>query len=194
VEHAARRLTTEQERGLGGQGRAPEPRYLIVGEVLGAHGLDGELKVELTTDDPHRFRWLDRVFVGPEDEEPVARPLKGYRLHKGRALIRLEGCNDRTTAEAFRGMLLQVPREEAIPLEEGEYFEHQILGLAVWTLDGEHLGQVTEIIYTGANDVYVVRSAGPDRREILIPAIADVVLRVDLEAGSLTVALPEGLR
>jgi 16S rRNA processing protein RimM len=191
VEHAARRLTTEQARGSGGQRRTLEPRYLIVGEVIGAHGLEGELKVELTTDDPLRFRRLECLFVGRDGEEPVLRSFAGFRLHKGRALIRLEGCNDRTAADLLRGTLLQIPREEAIPLQEGEYFEHQILGLAVWTADGEHLGRVTEIIYTGANDVYVIR--GPQGREILIPAIGGVVLGVDLEAGTLTVALPEGL-
>jgi 16S rRNA processing protein RimM len=119
--------------------------------------------------------------------------LEGYRLHKGRALLQLEGCEDRATAETLRGYLVQVPREEAIPLEEGEYFEHQILGLAVWTRAGECLGIVEEIIFTGANEVYVVRDSAPDRREILIPAIQDVVLEVDLAAGRLVVDLPVGL-
>jgi 16S rRNA processing protein RimM len=166
---------------------------LIVGQILGAHGLQGELKVALLTDDPHRFRLLDRVFVGLEDQEPMARSLEGYRLHKGRALLRIEGCDDRTTAETLRGMLVQVPLEQAIPLEEGEYFEHQILDLDVWTEDGQLLGQVVDIMYTGANEVYVVHSSDASRREILIPAIEDVVLEVDLEAGRLIVKLPAGL-
>jgi 16S rRNA processing protein RimM len=193
VNQAAKRLTREKERGSRGQGRAPEPRYLIVGQVVGAHGVRGELKVVLLTDDPHRFRSLARVFIGLGDEEPVARPLKGYRPHKGNALLRIEACDDRATAEGLRGMLIQVPLAEAIPLEEGEYFEHQILDLAVWTADGQLLGQVADIIHTGANEVYVVRSADPDRAEVLIPAIRDVVLEVDLEAGRLIVELPEGL-
>jgi 16S rRNA processing protein RimM len=86
-----------------------------------------------------------------------------------------------------------VPIGEAIPLEDGEYYEHQILGLEVWELSGGYLGQVEEIIHTGANEVYVVRNAGSDRREILIPAIKDVVLEVSLEAGRLVVELPDGL-
>lgn len=190
---AAGRQTAEQTWGSGGYEREPEPRYLAVGLVVGAHGLRGELTIKLLTDDPHRFGRLERVFIGLEDTEPVPWSLEGYRLHKGRALLRLEGCDDRATAEALRGYLVQVPREEAIPLEEGEYFEHQILGLAVWTRAGERLGIVEEIIFTGANDVYVVRDSALDRREILIPAIEDVVLEVDLAAGRLVVDLPQGL-
>jgi 16S rRNA processing protein RimM len=193
VTRAAKRLAAEHERGSGGQRRPPEPRYLAVGHVVGAHGLQGELKVELLTDDPHRFARLERVFIGLEGSEPVPRSLVGYRLHKGRALLRLEGCKDRPTAESLRGYLVQVPLAEAIPLEEGEYFEYQILGLDVWTASGEELGKLVEIIHTGANEVYVVRSTDTDRRDVLIPAIKDVVLEVDLEAGRLVVELPEGL-
>jgi 16S rRNA processing protein RimM len=166
---------------------------LAVGQVVGAHGLRGELKVQLHTDDPHRFRHLERVFIGLEGEEPEVRSLQGYRLHKGRALLQLEGCDDRATAQALRGYFVLVPLAEAIPLEDGEYFEHQILELEVWTVSDEFLGQVAEIIYTGANEVYVVRNTAADRREILIPAIEDVVLEVDLEARRLLVALPDGL-
>jgi 16S rRNA processing protein RimM len=166
---------------------------LTIGLVAGAHGLRGELKVAILTDDPQRFGLLDRVFVGQEDESPVARVIEGFRLHKGRALLRLEGCYDRTAAEALRGYLVQIPSEEALPLEEGEYYEHQILGLAVWTASGEYLGELVEIIYTGANDVYVVQPADANGKDILVPALEDVVLDVNLDAGKLVVELPEGL-
>ena len=115
------------------------------------------------------------------------------RLHKGQALLRLEGCHDRTAAEALRGYLVQIPSEEALPLEEGEYYEHQILGLAVWTASGEYLGELVEIIYTGANDVYVVQPADANGKDILLPALEDVVLDIDADAGRLVVELPEGL-
>ena len=193
VEETHERLAMEQKRGSGEQERTPEPRYLAVGLVVGAHGLLGELKVNLLTDDPHRFGRLERVLIGPEGTEPVARPLVSYRLHKGRVLLRLQGCDDRAAAETLRGYLVQVPFDEAILLEEGEYFEHQILGLDVWTASGRDLGRVTEIIYTGANEVYVVRGTGAERRELLIPAIKDVVLEVDPDTGRLVVELPQGL-
>jgi 16S rRNA processing protein RimM len=114
-------------------------------------------------------------------------------LHKGRALLKLQGCDDRSTAETLRGYLVQIPIEQAIPLEEGEFFEHQIVGLQVWTSAGEHLGRVEEILYTGANEVYVIRSPQPGRAELLIPAIEDVVLEIDPQAGRLVVELIEGL-
>jgi len=194
VDQAAVRLSKERnERGSGGRRRTPEPRFLVIGEIIGVHGLQGELKVELHTDDPNRFRLLNQVFLSQGEEEPVARALLGFRLHKGRALLRLEGYADRTTAEALRGWLVQVPLTESIPLLEGEYFEHQIVDLDVWTRDGEYLGVVDSIIYTGANEVYVVHGPVPNHPEILIPALRSVILDIDLEAGRLTVELPPGL-
>ncbi len=190
---AAERQPSVEDLGSGEQRRASEPRFLAVGQIVGAHGIRGELKVELLTQDPHRFGKLERVFVGLEGQEPVPWPLEAYRLHKGRALLKLGQCNDRNTAETLRGYLIQVPFEEAIPLEEDEYYEHQILDLNVWTVTGEHLGQVVDIIYTGANEVYVVRPVDPHRRELLIPAIGDVIVEVDLEASRLVVELPAGL-
>lgn len=190
---AAMRLTEGQERGSGGDLHSPEPRFLVVGQVLGAHGIRGELKVEILTDDPHRFGLLDQVYLGLEDAEPLPRALKGYRLHKGRVLLRIEDCDDRNVAGTLQGYLVQVPMEEALPLREGEYFEHQIIDLEAWTLSGERLGVVVEILYTGANEVYVVRGEGPAEREILIPAIEGVLVQVDVAAGRLVVDLPEGL-
>jgi 16S rRNA processing protein RimM len=191
---AKRQEPKNVQQGSGAQRRAPEPRFLAIGRIVGVHGLRGELKVNILTDDPHRFGLLERVFVGLEDEEPVPWQLEGYRLHKRRALLKLGNCDDRATAETLRRRLIQVPREEALPLEDGQYFEHQIVGLEVWTAGGEHLGQVAEVVYTGANEVYVIRSASPGERELLIPAIEEVVLEVDLEGGRLVVELIEGLR
>ena len=190
---AAEQLTMEENRGSGVQRRAPEPRFLAIGQVVGVHGVRGELKVGMLTQDGHQFGLLEQVFVGLEGQEPAAWPVEGYRLHKGHVLLKLSHCDDRNTAETLRGHLIQVPRDEAVPLDEGEYYEHQIVGLEVWTVAGEHLGEVVEILYTGANDVYVVRGPGPGRREILIPAIKEVVLEIDLASGRLVVELLEGL-
>jgi 16S rRNA processing protein RimM len=198
VAHAARQPAARQARGSGAQRRAPEPRYLAVGQIIGVHGVHGELKAQILTDDPSRFDLLTRVFVGPDGAEPAPYGLEGYRLHQKWILIKLEGVDDRTRAETLRGQLIQVPSEEAIPLAAGEYYEHQIIGLEVWTADGQTLGQVIEILYSPAHEVYVVQGADAQSpkgglREILIPAIASVVLAVDLEAGRLLVELPEGL-
>jgi 16S rRNA processing protein RimM len=192
VDDAERRPARESERGSGGRDRASEPRFLTVGQVVGAHGLQGELKVEILSDDPQRFARLKRVYLGLDDENPVACRVESTRLHGGRVLIKLEGCDDRTAAQARCGTLLFVPLAEAIPLAEGEYYEHQIVGLEVWTGAGDVLGKVVDILYTRANEVYVVQEEGTGR-EILLPAIEEVVEAIDLEAGRLVVHLMEGL-
>ena len=184
---------TEKLQGSGEQRRASEPRFLVIGQVIGVHGVGGELKAQIVSEDPHRFDRLEHVYAGLEDSEPVPWMLERFRLHKGHALLKFAHCRDRDTAQTYRGYLLYVPIGEALPLEDGEYYEYQILDLDVWTVAGEHLGKVVEIIDTGANDVYVVHGAYPGHPEILIPAIESVVLEIDLESGRIVVELPEGL-
>jgi 16S rRNA processing protein RimM len=192
VADAARQSSPEEHRGSGATG-IPEPRFLAVGQVTGAHGVHGEIKVNILTQEPDRFGRLSHVWLGPDDNDPVPWTLEGYRLHHGRALLKLEGCDNRNMAESLRAHLVLVPLAEAIPLEEGEYYEHQIVGLAVWTASGELLGQIEEILYTGANEVYIVRGDRPDRKEILVPAIEEVVLEIDLAAGRMTIEPLEGM-
>lgn len=160
---------------------------MVIGRVVRPWGTRGEVKVEIMTDFPDRFALLRKVYLGPK-AAPFA--LEGFRLHKGAAILKLEGCHDRAAAEKLRGQLVQIPIEEAMPLDQDEYYVHQILGLAVWTMEGEYLGTVDEIIFTESNDVYVVRG---EEREILIPAIEDVVLEINLAEGRLVVELMEGL-
>ncbi|MBM4466036.1 MAG: 16S rRNA processing protein RimM [Chloroflexi bacterium] len=171
----------------GKAGNEAGPRYLVIGRVTRPWGTRGEVKVEIMTDFPDRFSLLRKVHLGPE---AMAFALESFRLHKGAALLKLEGCHDWAAAEKLRGQLVQIPIEEAVPLEEDEYYQHQIVGLAVWTVGGEYLGTVDEVISTGSNDVYVVRDEG---REVLIPAIEDVVLEIDLSQRRLVVELMEGL-
>ena len=163
------------------------PRYLVIGRVARPRGTQGEVKVKITTDFPDRFSLLRKVYLGPE---AVPFVLEGFRLHQGAALLKLKGCHDRTAVEKLRGQWVQIPIEEAMPLEQDEYYEYQIIGLAVWTAGGEYLGTVDEVISTGANDVYVVRG---EEREVLIPAIEDVVLEINPAQGRLVVELIEGL-
>lgn len=163
------------------------PDHLAVGLVRKPHGVRGEVRVEFLTDRPERFQPGVTVHVGQG-----LRPLEveRLRLHQDHGILKLAGVEDRNAAESLRGELLHVPFSEAHPLEEGQFYEHQIIGLAVETTDGEHLGRVTEILYTGANDVYVVD--GP-RGEILLPAIRECIRAVDLEAGLIKAVLLAGL-
>ena len=165
-----------------------EPRFLAIGEIIKPHGVRGEVVVHVITDFPERFKDLEQVYIGEESPQLVA--VERVRFHQKRVLLKLHGYEDRTAAERLRGQLLLIPVEEAMPLEPDQYYEHQIIGLEVWTTDGVHLGEVTEILRTGANDVYVVRSA---TRELLLPAIEEVIHQVDLEKGRILVELMEGL-
>jgi 16S rRNA processing protein RimM len=174
------------QSGSGQAGRQ-EPTHLVIGRVVGAFGIRGELKVRIDTDDPERFALLDKVYLG---ERRVRFEVDSSRLHQRNALMTLRGIADRDAAEKWRGAYVYIDVADALPLEEGEYYHHQVVGLAVSTEEGEDLGRVTEILTTGANDVFIIQ--GP-RGEILLPHIADVVLDVNLDAGTITVRVPEGL-
>ena len=142
--------------------------------------------MEILSDAPSRFADDSVVHL---KGKPVK--VEHSRRLKGILLVKLDNVADRTAADALRGQLLTVPEADAEPLQDGAYYHFQIMGVPVRTVDGEDLGRIAEIIATGANDVYVVRLEG--RRDILIPAMEDVVLSVDLEGDGMTVQLPDGL-
>ncbi len=173
---------------MKGKGKRRTPRYLAVGRIIAPHGIRGEVEVDIHTDFPERFTPGARVLAG-EGKVPLV--IESVRPYRKRLLIKFREIPDRTRAETWRGAWLHVPVEEAWPLQEDEYYEYQIVGMDVWTEDGEYLGHVDHIIYTGANDVYVI--VGPER-EILIPAIKDVIREIDVEEGRMVVHLLPGLR
>jgi len=161
---------------------------LAVGRVLRPHGVRGELVLEVLTEFPERLAENETVYLG---EAGAPRTLQRVRFSRGRLLVQLEGCLTLEAAEALRGQLVQIRESQAAPLPPGHYYQHQIIGLEAVTDTGEVLGQVTEILETGANDVYVVAGAAG---EVLLPALRSVVLQIDLEAHRMLVHLPEGLR
>lgn len=170
-----------------------QPEYLLIGEILRPHGVVGELRMRIITDFPERLQQRDTVFLGrgADSAEIKQYHLKGVRIQQNHALVKFEGVVNRNQAELMRGMLVMIPFEEAAPLGEGEHYLYQLIGLDVHTEDGKSLGKVIEIIETGANDVYVTQSE--DYGEVLIPATSETILKTDVEAGILTVRLPEGL-
>jgi 16S rRNA processing protein RimM len=163
------------------------PERLLIGRVAGAFGLRGELKVMIETDFPERFRQLKRVFVGGVQYEA-----ESARLHHGAALLKLRGIDDANRALQLQRCDVEVALEDAVVLPAGRYFVYQIEGLRVETISGEALGVIGAVWQTGANDVYQVIT--PDRTEILLPAIPQVVKSVDLERGLMIVELLDGLR
>jgi len=159
----------------------------VVGRVLGAWGIRGDVTVEPHSDVPERFSPGSLLYMnGSPTRVLMSRP------HKGRLVVRLDHVADRTEAESLRGASLAVPGEQVGPLPEGSYYHFEILGLGVWTDDGEHLGKVHEILATGSNDVYVVQDS--DGQQLLVPALGDVVVSIAPEQGRMVVRLPEGLR
>ncbi len=179
----------QTEGGSGLPGRQPEPRYLAIGRVARPHGVRGELRVEVLTDYPEWVEQRAYLYVGPTHQRYA---LERVRLHQDVLLLKLEGCDDRDAAEALRGALIEVPVEDAIPLDEGEYYHFQLVGLQVVTETNEILGEVVEVMTLpkNANEVYVVH--GP-LGEILLPAIEDVVVSLDVDAGQIVVRPLPGL-
>ncbi len=165
-----------------------EPHFLAVGRITRPHGVHGEVRVELLTDVPERFEWLDAVYVG--EKNPRRTVIESVRYHQGVVLLRLAGYPTRDEADALRGELLQVPESEAVPLEEGEYFLYQLAGLNVFTEAGTRIGRLSEILETGANNVFVVNG---DNGQHLLPDIPDVIKEIDIENGRITIHLLPGL-
>lgn len=172
--------------------RRTSASYLAVGQIVAPHGIRGEVKVEIMTDFLERYRPGTRLFLGRSTDDPDVVPVEvaTSRPHQGRMLVRLASVSDRNAAELLRGLYLLVPEEEAMPLGEHENYVHDLIGLQVETDAGQVLGELVEVLFTPANDVYVVQ--GPSG-EVLIPARREVVVSVNLAGRVMRVALPDGL-
>ena len=165
----------------------PPDGHVVVGHVTGSWGLRGDVKVQPQTDFPERFSAGSELHVKGSPETVVS-----SRPYRGGYVIRLASVTDRTAADSMRGALLTVPEDEIAPLPQDTYYHFQLIDMRVLSDEGEELGVIREILDTSANDVYVVR--GETGSELLIPAIREVVLEVDLDAGRMTVHLAPGLR
>ncbi|MDQ7030368.1 MAG: ribosome maturation factor RimM [Ardenticatenia bacterium] len=164
--------------------------FLIIGRIVAPHGLRGEVKVRLTNeDDREMLQRLERMYVDEANPRPLE--VMGVRFHQRHALVQFKGVTTRSKAEELRGLYVLIPKAWAPPLGEDEYYVHQLLGLRVVTEEGEELGRIVDVLFTGANDVYVIH--GGPHGEILIPAIKEVIRAVDLEADEMRVSLMEGL-
>jgi 16S rRNA processing protein RimM len=181
--------SAEDMRGSDGAPASDEPRFVVVGRILRPHGVRGEVVVEVVTDFPQRFDSLKVAYLG-DARHAEAHQVRQKRWHKDLLLMAFEGYPDRDSVEALRDLLVQVPVEEAVPLPEGEYYPYQLAGMDVITEEGEALGTLSDVLFTNANDVYVV--TGP-RGQILLPAIRQVIKQIDLPGGRIIVQLMPGL-
>lgn len=168
------------------------PQDMInVGEITGAHGIKGQVKVAALTDFPEtRFAKGAELYL--EKQRRTVEVLASSQ-HKGLYLLTLSGIEDRETAQSLLHTYLQVSRDSLPELPEGEYYHFQLIGLSVYE-DDVLLGTITEIMQTGANDVYIIEGAKDAKYpEILLPALKSCILKVDIAAGRMDVKIPEGL-
>jgi 16S rRNA processing protein RimM len=169
-----------------------QPHFLLLGRILRPHGVRGELRVEVLTAYPERILPGMDVYIGPD---PAADGAPEYeitkvRTHQQYLILQVDGVSDRDAADLLREQYVMIALENAVPLEEDEFYLFQAIGLAVCTDEGEDLGVIVDVLETGANDVYVVQ--GP-RGEVLLPAIDECIVDVDIDAGKMTVHLMDGL-
>ena len=163
---------------------------LKVGVITTTHGVRGEVKVYPTTDEPERFLDLDYVLLDTGREHRRL-DIKNVRFFKNLAILKFDGIDNINDIEKYKGRDLWIPREEAQELDEDEYYIADLLGMKVLLEDGSEFGTLRDVMETGANDVYIVDSV--KHGEVLLPAIKECILDVDIEANTMTVHLMKGL-
>lgn len=164
---------------------------LQVGVITTTHGVRGEVKVFPTTDDSARFKELKKVLLDT-GKGTLELEIAGVKFFKNLVILKFKGIDDINEMEKYKKCGLYVAREDAVALDENEYFIADLIGLKVWSDEDEELGELTDVLQTGANDVYVVRQE--DGEELLLPAIRECVKEVDLKKGKILVHLLKGLR
>ena len=163
---------------------------LQVGIITSTHGVRGEVKVYPTTDDPRRFRRLKEVVLDTGKEKKNLE-IEGVKFFKQFVILKFKGLDNINDIEKYRQKSLYVTRKNAVRLQRDEYFIADLIGLKVQDEDGKELGTVKDVIETGANDVYEVEMA--DGKSLLLPAIKQCILNVDVENGTMQVHVLEGL-
>jgi 16S rRNA processing protein RimM len=165
-------------------------KMLKVGILSSTHGVHGEMKVFPTTDDVRRFKKLKEVLL-EKGSEYLPLEIEGVKFFKQFVIIKFKGYDSINDIEKYKGMSLFVTRENAVPLKKDEYFMADLIGLKVEDDAGQALGELTDVLQTGANDVYVIRCE--EGGELLLPAIKQCILDVDVEDGVMKVHVLEGL-
>ena len=153
-------------------------KRLEVGQIVNTFGIKGELKVTPFTDDINRFDYLEKVYVKSKKDEKLYK-VENARYHKNMVLLKLEGIENPEQGELLKNSYLEIDRADAIPLEEGQYFIVDLIGLDVYTDEGKLLGKVEDIYNTGANDIYVVKDELG--KQVLLPGIKEVIKEVKLD-------------
>lgn len=164
---------------------------LKVGVITSTHGIRGEVKVFPTTDDARRFLDLEEIILDTGKEKKVL-TIENVKFFKNMVILKFEEYDNINDVEMYRQKELFVTRDQAVPLEENEYFIADLIGLKAVSDEGEDLGEIADVLQTAANDIYVIKKAGVS--DLLVPAIKDCVKNVDIENGKIELHLLPGLR
>lgn len=165
-------------------------KFLQVGVISSTHGVRGEVKVFPTTDDKNRFKKLKNVILDT-GKEHMPLEIESVKFFKQFAILKFKGIDNINDIEKYKGKSLLVDRKNAVKLQKDEYFIADMIGMEVFTEDGNRFGVLRDVMETGANDVYVIDMA--DGKEVLVPAIKQCILNVDVEEKKMTIHLLEGL-
>lgn len=163
---------------------------LQVGVISSTHGVRGEVKVFPTTDDVKRFKKLKEVLLDT-GRGHLPLEVESVKFFKQFAIVKFKGINNINDIEKYKGKSLLVDRKHAVKLQKNEYFIADMVGITVFTEDGEEFGTLSDVMETGANDVYVIESL--KHGEVLVPAIKQCILDVDIENQKMIIHLMEGL-
>lgn len=159
---------------------------VTIGAVVAPFGIRGEVKVKLETDFPERYEELDEVWLQPRFGAGRMVGIESVRFHKGGALVKFRGYDDRTAVEELRGAELRIDESQLAELEPDQFYIHDLLGLNVYTTEGAHLGEITEVLQSPGNDVYVTP-------KVLIPALKQVVKEIDLAGRRMIIEPMDGM-
>ena len=165
--------------------------YLEIGQIVNTYGIKGFLKVVPYTDDNKRFERLKTVYVDQKGKK-LEIEIEEIKYSKNLVLLKLKGIDSIEEAEKYKNAILKIDRKNAVELPENTYFMVDLLGLSVYTEEGENIGKVEDIFKTGSNDVYVVKDELG--KQILLPAIESVIKQIDIKNGKIIVHLLEGLK
>ena len=163
-----------------------------VGVIASTHGLQGEVNVFPTTEDPSRFKKLKQVILHTQRGEELLLDVVSARFFKKFVIVKFKQFNNINEVEKFRGCELTIDRKDAIKLQPGEYYCADLIGLSIVDEDGNELGTLTEILQTGANDVYEMTSENREDK-VYIPAIKDCVKEINIEKGQIVIHVMDGL-
>jgi len=165
-------------------------QYLEVGQIVNTFGIKGQVKVVPFTNDIERFDELRKVYIMNRKNRKEVE-IENVKYHKNMVLLKFKGLDKIEDVEIFKNCYLEIDRKDGKPLEEGEYYIIDLIGLDVYTDEGTHLGKVDDIYNTGSNDIYVVKDELG--KQILLPYIDDVIKEINLESHKIIVHLIEGL-